>query len=331
MRVSLEQGDPDYHHAPAVTDFEHGRRRPDPRSEGRSPKAGQQLEKRYQGKPASLRRVRHRPQAIADERARHGPLPRLQDPGHADRAPPVQPDVQDERRGPRGRVERRLPAARDGAGDLRQLQERARHQPREAAVRHRPDRQELPQRDHAAELHLPLARVRADGDRVLLPSRGGGRLVRLLAEGAVRLVRPPRLAERPAPAPRPRPGRAGLLLDGDRRHRVRVPLRRQRAGGDRPPGRLRPEAAPEAQRQGPDLLRRGVEGAVPAARHRALGRGRPRDAGLPLRGVHRGRGRRRVADGPEVPPAVRADQGGRLPAGQEGRHARDGRGDLSTT
>ena len=37
-------------------------------------------------------------------------------------------------------------------------------------VRHRPDRQELPQRDHAAQLHLPLARVRADGDRVLLPS-----------------------------------------------------------------------------------------------------------------------------------------------------------------
>ena len=36
--------------------------------------------------------------------------------------------------------------------------------PQEAAVRHRPGRQELPQRDHAAELHLPHARVRADGD-----------------------------------------------------------------------------------------------------------------------------------------------------------------------
>ena len=42
-------------------------------------------------------------------------------------------------------------------------------------VRHRADRQELPQRDHAAELHLPLARVRADGDRVLLPSRASRR------------------------------------------------------------------------------------------------------------------------------------------------------------
>ncbi len=42
---------------------------------------------------------------------------------------------------------------------------------REAPVRHRPDRQELSQRDHAAEFHLPLARIRADGNRVLLPSR----------------------------------------------------------------------------------------------------------------------------------------------------------------
>ena len=37
----------------------------------------------------------------------------------------------------------------------------------EAAVRHRPDRQELPQRDHPGQLHLPDPRVRADGDGVL--------------------------------------------------------------------------------------------------------------------------------------------------------------------
>ncbi len=42
----------------------------------------------------------------------------------------------------------------------------------EAAVRDRSDRQELPQRDHARELHLPDARVRADGDGVL---RAAGR------------------------------------------------------------------------------------------------------------------------------------------------------------
>ena len=61
----------------------------------------------------------------------------------------VQPDVQDPRRPGRGRRRRGLPAPRDGAGHVRQLHERARDQPQEAAVRHRPDRQVVPQRDHA--------------------------------------------------------------------------------------------------------------------------------------------------------------------------------------
>ena len=37
----------------------------------------------------------------------------------------------------------------------------------EDPVRHRPDRQGVPQRDHARQLHLPHPRVRADGDAVL--------------------------------------------------------------------------------------------------------------------------------------------------------------------
>jgi glycyl-tRNA synthetase (class II) len=56
--------------------------------------------------------------------------------------------------------------------------------PGEDPVRHRPDRQELSQRDHAAQLHVPLARIRADGDRVLLPSRP-------VAEWYQVLARPP--------------------------------------------------------------------------------------------------------------------------------------------
>ena len=44
---------------------------------------------------------------------------------------------------------------------------------KQAAVRDRPDRQVLPQRDHARELRLPHPRVRADGDGVLLPARRG--------------------------------------------------------------------------------------------------------------------------------------------------------------
>ncbi len=54
-----------------------------------------------------------------------------------------------------------------------------RQHPRARAVRHRPDGQELSQRDHAAQLHLPLARVRADGDRVLLPSQVVARVVQV--------------------------------------------------------------------------------------------------------------------------------------------------------
>ena len=43
--------------------------------------------------------------------------------------------------------------------------------PQEAAVRHRPDRQVVPQRDHAGQLRVPHPRVRADGDGVLRAAR----------------------------------------------------------------------------------------------------------------------------------------------------------------
>ena len=61
--------------------------------------------------------------------------------------------------------------------------------------------------------------------------------------------------------------------------------------------------------------------------------GADRDAGVPLPGVHRGTGARRERQdagtrGDEAPPADRADQGGRVPAGEEGRHARGGPADL---
>ena len=79
-----------------------------------------------------------------------------------------------------------LPAAGDRAGHLRQLQERRPARAPQAAVRHRPDRQVVPQRDHARQLHLPHARVRADGDGVLRPARRGGRVVPLLDRRASR-------------------------------------------------------------------------------------------------------------------------------------------------
>ena len=87
--------------------------------------------------------------------ARVGRLPQLRREGLLHRGPPVQPDVQDLRRPGGGRRLGGLPAPRDRAGHLRQLRERADHHPQEAAVRHRADRQVVPQRDHAGQLRLP--------------------------------------------------------------------------------------------------------------------------------------------------------------------------------
>ena len=67
----------------------------------------------------------------------------------------------------------RVPPPRDGAGHLHQLQERDAARAAQAAVRHRADRQVVPQRDHARQLPLPRARVRADGDGVLRAARRG--------------------------------------------------------------------------------------------------------------------------------------------------------------
>ena len=70
----------------------------------------------------------------------------------------------------------------------------------EAAVRHRADRQELPQRDHAGQLHLPHPRVRADGDGVLRQAGRGRGVAPVLDRRAHPLVHRPRHQPRqPAP------------------------------------------------------------------------------------------------------------------------------------
>ena len=94
-------------------------------------------------------------------------MPGLRHQGAVDRTPRLQHDAQDLPRSDRDRGGAALSAARDRAGHLRQLRQRGDHVAQEAAVRHRPDRQELPQRDHSGQLHLPDPRVRADGDGVL--------------------------------------------------------------------------------------------------------------------------------------------------------------------
>ena len=159
-----------------------------------------------------------------------------------ERAAQLQPDVRDARRPGRGRGLGGLPPPGDGAGHLHQLQERARLRPQEAAVRDRPGRQVLPQRDHPRQLHLPHPRVRADGDGVLRPARRSRPLVPRVDRDPRALVHRPRPASRPPADPPARPGRALALLVGDERRRVPLPDRLVGARGDRQPRRLRPQS-----------------------------------------------------------------------------------------
>ena len=129
------------------------------------------------------------------------------------RGAPVQPDVPDAGRRDGGRELDRVPPARDRAGHLHQLQERDAARAAQAAVRHRADRQVVPQRDHARQLPLPRPRVRADGDGVLRAAGRGAALVRVLARAAPPVVPRPRPAREQAARPRARRGGALALLE----------------------------------------------------------------------------------------------------------------------
>ena len=155
-------------HAPAGLGHVGPRRRVQ-RPDGRMPDRPQALPCRR-----AARRRGPRAEGAArsgDHRAARPQVPDRRRP--AQRPAPVQPDAQDAPRPGRGGRRGRLPATRDRAGHLRQLQERAGHLAQEAAVRDRPDRQGVPQRDQPRQLRVPDARVRADGDAVLRPPRRG--------------------------------------------------------------------------------------------------------------------------------------------------------------
>jgi glycyl-tRNA synthetase len=101
----------------------------------------------------------------------------------------------------RGRDDR-LSARRDVPADLQRLQARARGGPSDDPVRHRADRQGVPQRDQPAQLHVPLARVRAGRARVLRAPERAREVVRALAGRAARVPPRARLRRRsPAHAP----------------------------------------------------------------------------------------------------------------------------------
>ncbi len=160
-----------------------------------------------------------------------------------------------------------------------------------------------------------------------------------------------RLATARAPRRRTEP-----LLDRHGRHRIRFPVlaagRVRRARGHRSSRRLRPPQPHGRQARSEDAIRLTLEKDGPDGKPRWRGSGKDLsyfatktnerfiphviepsagadrgDARVPVRGLHRGRSARRerqAADprGDEVPSADRADQGGRVPAGEERQHAR---------
>ena len=166
------------------------------------------------------------------------------------------------------------------------IQERRRDSGTRAAVRDRPGRQVLPERDNARRLHLPHARVRADGDGVLRAAGRGRRVVPLLGRRAVRMASPLRHSREP-PADSPARGRRAVpLLERHERPRVPLPYRLVSSKESRTGAR---SISCAYERLG-DEARVGRAGRQPvhAARDRAGPRGQPLDVRIPRRRLRRG-------------------------------------------
>ena len=125
-----------------------------------------------------LHELQDPPPSGQPRRPRH--LPVVWQDGHIHGGSCIQPDVQDPRRPGRRCRCRGVSAPRNSAGHVHQLQEHHQHHPQAAAVRYRPDRQVVPQRDNAGQLRVSHPRVRADGTRVLRAPRRGSAVVRVL-------------------------------------------------------------------------------------------------------------------------------------------------------
>ena len=238
--------------------------------------------------------------------------------------PRLQPDVRDLDRAGEGRRLHGLPAAGDRPGHLPGLQDHARVRAPQAALRHRPGGQVLSQRDHARQLRLPHARVRADGDGVLRAAGRGAAVARVLAGRAPRLVRAPRAGPRPAAPARARARGAVALLERHQRRRVPLPDRLVRARGHRQPRRLRPHPARGVLRREARVRGHGHPGALRPARDRAGRRRGPHHAGAALRRLRRGGGRGPPAHAAAAEPAPGSGEGGGAAAREPRRHARGG-------
>ena len=217
----------------------------------------------------------------------------------------------------------RLPAPGDRAGHLHQLQERPAVRAQEAAVRHRPGRQVVPQRDHARQLHLPHARVRADGDGVLRPARRGAATgtrtgSRRASDWYEELgIRADHLRLRAHEA-----DELSHYSSGTSDVEYLFPIGWSELEGIANRGDFDLSQHAEYSRREARVLRPGRRRALRPARHRAGGRRRPRDARVPRRRLRRGGGRGRDAHRAQAPPAPGAREGRGAAARPQGRPAR---------
>ena len=202
--------------------------------------------------------------------------------------------------------------------------------PAEGPLRHRPDRQGVPQRDHPGELHLPHPRVRADGDAVLRQAGHRRGVVRALAanggwSGTTRLgLDPAKLRwHQHGPGELAHYAKAAYDIEYD-----------SRSAGTRSRGSTTAATSTSAAtrsipaRSSSTSTRPPIRRFVPYIIETSAGADRVTLTAAGGR-LPRGGGRGRDPRGARLPPVDRADQGGGAPAGQEGRDAGDGRADLS--
>ena len=250
-------------------------------------------------------------------------LPKTEDRRHElHRGARLQPHVQDVRRPRRGDRVGHLPAAGDGAGHLHQLQERPAVQPPQAAVRHRADRQVVPQRDHA---RATSSSARASSSRwrwsssCRRPRRGDwyahwkNERFTWYEDLGIRTDHL-RLREHDA-------DELSHYSSGTADVEYLFPIGWSELEGIANRGDFDLTRHARVQRREARVLRPGDRRPLRPARHRARRRRRPRDARVPRRRLRRGGGRGRVADRAAAAPAAGAGEGRRAAARAQGRPA----------
>ena len=255
-------------------------------------------------------------------------LPRVR--RRADRAAQVQPDVRDPH-GPRaGRAARRVflrPETAQGIFvNFKNVLQFARKKPPFGIAQiGKAFRNEIT----ARQLHLPHARVRADGDRVLRPA-GRGRASGTSAGWRTACAGTPTSASGPTTCgcARTTPTSSRTTRAPPRDIEYLFPMGWSELEGIANRGDFDLTQHAKFSGEKLDYVDPRHRRALRAARDRALRRRRPRDARLHGRRLRRGGGRGPRARGAAPPPAPGAGQGRRAAAGQQGRPAGEGARDL---